>query len=459
MKDTTIAAIATFPAESAIGIIRVSGKGAFGAASRIFTPAGGPFRSLKPNFTSLGGIFDGPEKIDEAMITLFKSPRSYTGEDMAEISCHGNPYILDRVMSLLMANGCVPAGPGEFTRRAFLNGKIDLTRAEAVIDVISAKNDAALKIAVAQLSGGESAVIKNLRSSLLKLLSLVEAEIDFAHEDIQKTGPAEAAALARGILDKISGLLKDAGDGIMLKNGIKTAIAGKPNTGKSSLLNALLKKERAIVTGSPGTTRDTVEGALSLGGLFFRLIDTAGIRRAKSTAEKHGISKAKHAHRSSDIAVLVLDSSKKPGKGDLAVYRGLKTKNLIVALNKSDLKAAFTPNEAASFFSLPPQVPVIPVSAKTKKGINALTNTLKNIIIMDRPSGAGRMVIASLRHKKELESARRAMSAAIPALKKGSFEEAAFDLKQASSALGSITGEISGEDVLAGIFKNFCIGK
>jgi tRNA modification GTPase len=459
MKDSTIAAIATYPAEAAIGLIRISGKDAFKAASDIFTLKKKPFKSLKPNYAALGYIHTGPEKIDEAMLVLFKGPRSYTGEDMAELSCHGSPYILEKVMHLLISKGCTPAGPGEFTKRAFLNGKMDLSEAEAVADLISAKNGPALKLALNQLSGGESGLIKKLRRSLLQLLSLVEAGIDFAHEDIEKTAPQKAAALAEKLLAKVAALAKNADDGLMLKNGIKTVIAGKPNTGKSSLLNAMLNKDRAIVTSAPGTTRDTVEGALSSGGLYFRLIDTAGIRRAKNQAEKHGIKKARAALKSSDAAILVIDGSRKPDRADLAVYTALKSKKLVVAVNKSDLKAAVSPAEAAVFFRLKRATPVLCVSAKTKHGIKSLTNALKNIIMDEKSGGFGGAVVSSLRHKKELLSSAVALRAAVSSLKKGVFEEAAFDLKQAAARLGAITGEISSEAVLDGIFKNFCIGK
>jgi tRNA modification GTPase len=418
MKDTTIAAIATYPAESAIGMIRISGKDAFKTASAVFTPKKRAFKSIKPNFAALGDIYGGKEKIDEAMLVLFKSPRSYTGEDMAEISCHGSPYILGKVMRLLQSLGCVPAGPGEFTKRAFLNGKMDLSAAEAVSDIISAKNDAALKLALNQLSGGESGLIKKLRQKLLSLLSLVEAEIDFAHEDIQRTAPLFAAALAGKILAEIEALIKNADEGIMLKNGIKTAITGKPNTGKSSLLNALLNKNRAIVTSAPGTTRDTVEGSLSLDGLYFRLIDTAGIRQAKNQAEKHGIKRAQIALKTSDMAIFVIDGSKQPDGADLAVYRRLKAKNLVVAVNKSDLKKITGPAQAVKFFRLNPGTPVVSVSAKTKQGIKGLTNALKNTIMGKKAGSTGETLIASLRHKKELLSAGRGLRAAIFALKK-----------------------------------------
>lgn len=459
MKDTTIAAIATYPAESAIGIIRISGKETFRIASSIFIPKNRPFKYLKPNYTALGCIYDGKEKIDEAVAVLYKAPRSYTGEDMAELSCHGSPYVLGKIMNLLLAKGCAAAGPGEFTKRAFLNGKMDLSAAEAVADVISAKNDSALKLALNQLSGEESGLIKKLRLKMLSLLSLVEAEIDFAHEDIQKTPPQKAAALAEKIQEEIKSLIKNAGEALMLKNGIKTAITGKPNTGKSSLLNAILNKNRAIVTSSAGTTRDTVEGSLQIDGLYFRLIDTAGLRQAKNQAEKHGIIKTENTIKTADIAVFVIDGSKNLDKADFAAFGRIKTKNLIVVVNKSDLKKILTPPKAAKLLGLKPKTPVLAISAKTKHGIKGLTNTLKNIIINNRTAGINETLTANLRHKDELEAASSAMFEAIKSLKKDSFEEAAFDIKQAAAHLCSITGEISGEDVLVKIFKNFCIGK
>lgn len=458
MKDTTIAAIATYPAEAAIGIIRISGKNALAAAAAIFKTKK-TFKTIKPGYLTLGHIYDKSEQIDEAMLVLFKAPNSYTGEDMAEFSCHGSPYILSRVMRLLLQNGCEAAGPGEFTKRAFLNGKMDLSEAEAVADLVSAKNSAALKLALAQLAGEESGLIKKLRQKISKLLSLVEAEIDFGHEDIQRTSAATAAALAKEILAETEALIINAEHGIMQKDGIKTALAGRPNTGKSSLLNALLNKNRAIVTSSPGTTRDTVDGSLVVDGLNFRLIDTAGLRQAKNQAEKLGINKTISTIKTSGISIFVIDGSKKPGKTDYEAYRNLKGKTLVVALNKSDKKEAISPAKTAEFFRLPAGTPVIRVSARTKYGIKNLTNALKNIIIGRMAFNPEEAHVASARHKKELEAAAKSLRAAMPALNRNSMEEAAFDLKQAAGHLSSITGEISGEDVLAGIFKNFCIGK
>ncbi len=462
MKDTTIAAAATFPAESSIGVIRVSGGDTFKILAPLFSFAGKKksFNRIKPNSISPGFISDGREKIDEVMLSVFKSPKSYTGEDMAEISCHGSPYIIRRVLSMLCNRGCVPAGPGEFTKRAFLNGKLDLSRAEAVADIVSAKNSAALKLALNQLSGKESRAINALKAGIGRVLALLEAEIDFAHEGIGKTGPAAAMKMVRELLSRVEALIRNADEGIMLKTGIKLAICGRPNTGKSSLLNALLKKDRAIVSRAPGTTRDTVEAQAEIGGLPFCLIDTAGIRGSNDAVEKEGVNRAETAARTCDIAVLVLDGSKKLAAGDLRACRQVLGRNIVVAVNKSDLKNSFTAARAAAYLSLPRGTPVIRVSALKKTGIKPLTNAVKNIIIKKQaPAPVEDVLVANLRHRDSIAAAAGALCASLPALERGSYETAAFDIKQASAYLGSITGETSSEDILDAIFSKFCIGK
>jgi tRNA modification GTPase len=462
MEDTTIAAAATFPAESAIGVIRVSGKGTRHAVSSIFSfkNRSASWKNIKPNYACLGYISGGSGPVDEAMLTFFKSPRSYTGEDMAEISCHGNPFIIDQALDLLYKNGCVPASPGEFTKRAFLNGKLDLSQAEAVADMISARNSAALRLALRQLSGGETAAIKQLKDSIASVLSLIEAEIDFAHEDLRKTPPQKARLMVEKITARVDRLLQNSDSGLMLKSGIKLVICGRPNTGKSSLFNALLNRDRAIVTRSPGTTRDTVESGLELLGLPFRIFDTAGIRKAPGAAEREGVKRARAAASSADIAVFVMDGSTGPGRQDRAAYDRIRGGNIIVALNKNDLKHAFSAAAAAKFLSLPPGAPVLRISALDRSGINDLTKTIKNIIISKAaPAATGDILITSLRHRDALKKTLRSLKDAVAALDAGSFESAAFDIKDAAGRLAGLTGEVTSDEVLDGIFKKFCIGK
>jgi len=461
--DDPIAAIATFPAESAIGVIRVSGADIFPCLEKIcrFKNKSKNFENIPSQSVSLCTLEDSGRIIDEAMVSVYRAPDSYTGEDMAEISCHGNPYILYKVMNCLIEAGVKIAEPGEFTKRAFLNGKMDLSQAEAVLDVVSARSDDSLSISLNQLLGKEKNIIRNLKNRIIDVLSKLEVEIDFAYEDVEKTPAQEIKKSLAAVSAEIEKLIENADKGILLKNGIKLVITGKPNSGKSSLLNCLLKKDRAIVTRIPGTTRDIIEDALDIDGLPFRIFDTAGIRKTKNRIEAEGVKRARSALREADIVVFMADGSKKLTREDSVLYNEIKNKKHVIAVNKSDLKPAFG-NDALKNRLKPGKFKagMVHISVLKKKGINDLTKAVKNIIIDTVDTKDEGVVVASLRHKNALISAAKSLHNASKAVARGlSHEFIASDVRDAAGAIGSIIGGVTADDILVNIFKNFCIGK
>ncbi|HDT15346.1 MAG TPA: tRNA uridine-5-carboxymethylaminomethyl(34) synthesis GTPase MnmE [Firmicutes bacterium] len=459
--EPTIAALSTFPGKSAIGIIRISGPGVFDTLKRVFSFSSAPMTlaAARPRFIYRGFIKDEKSAIDEVLLALFKKPSSYTGEDMAEIYCHGNPLLIDKILDLLFQNNVIPAEPGEFTRRAFLNGKMDLSQAEAIAEIISSKNEAAIRINAAQLLGKEKNVISALSGKIKNMLSLIEAEIDFAYEDIQKITHDNIIECINECLSMTDRLIKGADEGIMLKNGIKTVFTGLPNSGKSSLFNALLKKNRAIVTNIPGTTRDTIEGSLTIDGLPFTLIDTAGIRDSSDIIEAEGIKRADEAAVNADILIITIDSSVPYSDSFFLPFRMFSPdKKLIFALNKSDLPLKISVSEIKKI--LPKGSSIVSTNTVEKNGISDLTNELKNIIINDSFIPIEDITVSSLRHKQALLKAQKSLVNALNACSdRMSFEFPAADIREAIRDIESILGRISSEDILEEIFSNFCIGK
>ena len=459
-QNATIAAIATGMTRSPLGIIRVSGPLTFPIITKIFT-----FRNLSRSMQnvphgslSLGSITNGPEKIDEALLSVFKSPDSYTGEDMAELSCHGNPIILRKVMEALLQHGAGLAGPGDFTRRAFLNGKMDLTKAEAVSGIISARTEASLKLSISQLFGAEKIVIETLRDSIISLLAALEADVDFENED-DAADKAGVVLHFKEIMLSIEKLIKSADKGLLIKDGAKVAIAGKPNAGKSSLLNAITGLNRAIVTDIPGTTRDTIDESVVIDGLPVILTDTAGIRQAENPIEQEGIRRAKAAVTASDAVIFAMDINSPITPEERSLYAEVSALPHVVALNKSDLKDKSFEYDTAGMTG--PDVRVIKVSALQKSNINDLTKALKDIIISSKGlDGPDEPVISALRHKTALENALKEMQDGLLSVNYNlSYEIAAEHTKAAASFVSEITGVIAAEDVLERIFSNFCIGK
>ena len=444
----TICALATAPG-GALGIIRISGPQSLEILSRIFSK---DLSVAKPNTIHYGHIKDGAEIIDEVMVSLFRAPHSYTGEDSAEISCHGSRYILNKVLELLIQNGCRMAGPGEFTQRAYLNGKMDLSQAEAVADLIASSNKATHDIALNQLRGHFSTELSRLREQLLQLTSLLELELDFSdHEDLEFADRSELLELSKTIDNHILRLASSFETGQALKNGIPVAIIGKTNVGKSTLLNRLLKDDRAIVSDIHGTTRDTIEDTIDIHGVTFRFIDTAGIRQTTDEIEQIGINRTYAAIEKARIVLWLIDTE--PSTEDINdLTKRTENKKLIVLKNKSDK------NDNNSYNLL--NLPFIAISAKFGTGIEALEQAIYEAA--DIPTlQEGDIIVTNTRHYEALTLAHSHLQRVIDGLQQQlSGDLLSEDLRQALDTLAEITGgQITPNEVLGNIFNHFCVGK
>lgn len=465
----TICAIATAPG-GAIGIIRVSGNDSIRIADRIFQPKGkdkSPLTERKAYTLTFGNITDaenGNEIVDEVLVSIFRAPHSYTGEDSVEISCHGSRYIMQRIMQLLISAGCRAAGPGEYTQRAFLNGKMDLSQAEAVADLIAADSTAAHRIAMNQMRGGFSSELDRLRSELLHLTSLMELELDFSdHEELEFADRNELSTVAAKISDTIMQLSDSFKVGNAIKNGVPVAIVGETNAGKSTLLNLLLGEERAIVSDIHGTTRDTIEDTAEIGGISFRFIDTAGIRDTEDRIESIGIERTMKKISQADIILMVIDPTAPTDQyTDLApkILPLCEGKTVIVVVNKSDITAAAstsTIDSSDTYNNL--NIKQIHISAKTGDGTDKLRSLLCSCSGVD--TAADGVIISNLRHLSALQSALADIHRVISGLASGLPSDLiSQDLRSCLYHLGEITGgEIQTDEVLGNIFKHFCVGK
>ncbi len=462
LSNDTICAIATAPG-GAIGIVRVSGSQAVNITDRIFMPAAGKPLSERPAYTLAFGRIctDTDEVLDEVLVSLFRAPHSYTGEDSIEISCHGSSYILQQVMQLLIKNGCRAAGPGEYTQRAFLNGKMDLSQAEAVADLIASTSAATHRMAMNQMRGGFGHEISLLRNKLLHFISLLELELDFGdHEELEFTDRSELQALASQIATVISRLTDSFSVGNALKNGVPVAIVGETNVGKSTLLNALLNEERAIVSDIHGTTRDIIEDTLNVGGITFRFIDTAGIRDTYDTVENLGIERTFQKLELADIILWVIDATCAYEQYHQLAKRILpkcKSKHLVLVLNKADLVPQ-TPSIA--FDGLPKDAHILTLAAKQKKGLDTLQKLLIDFNTLPDLSPTD-VVVNNIRHYEALTRASAAIHRVQNGLSTGlSSDFVSQDLRECLYHLGEIAGgTIETDEVLENIFKNFCVGK
>ena len=456
MNGDTICAPATATG-GAIGIIRVSGEQAIEIANRIFSAN---LMSTKPNNAIFGRIFSPPpieagqgEAIDEVLITVFRAPHSYTGEDSVEISCHGSRYIINKVLELLVKNGCRMANPGEFTQRAFLNGKMDLSQAEAVADLIASTNKATHQMALSQLRGGISSELAVLREKLLKLTSLLELELDFSdHEDLEFADRSELLEIAKNIDNKVKNLAKSFEVGQALKNGIPVAIVGKTNVGKSTLLNRLLRDDRAIVSDIHGTTRDTIEDTIDINGITFRFIDTAGLRETTDTVEKIGIERTYAAIEKAQIVLWILDQE--PSEKEIHdIQARCKNKKLLVIHNKVDLI-----ENNSQLSTLNSQL--LKISAKTGEGIEALETAIYEAANIPSIS-ENDVIISSARHYEALTRAHEHLQRVLDGMAMElSGDLLAEDLRLTLDTLSDITGgQITTHEVLGNIFTHFCVGK
>ena len=457
MRTDTIAAIATAMSSSGIGIIRISGEDAVTITEKIFRMKNGKKLSEMPTHTiHYGHICDGEEVIDEVMVLLMRGPKSYTREDTVEIDCHGGVYVMRRVLETVIRYGARPAEPGEFTKRAFLNGRIDLSQAESVIDVIHAKNEFALKSSMKQLSGSVSNAIKEIRGTVLHEIAFIESALDDP-EHISLDGYPEQL---QGIVDEISGkiekLLSTSDNGKILKEGISTVIVGKPNAGKSSLLNTLLGEERAIVTDIAGTTRDVLEEQINLNGIILNIIDTAGIRDTEDVVEKIGVDKAKKYVKDADLIIYVVDSSTALDENDFEIMELLRDKTAVVLMNKSDLQPVTTAEEVKSHLDKT----VISISAKEQVGIDALEETIKELFFHGEVTFNDEVYITNIRHKTALQEALNSLHLVVQSIRDGMPEDFySIDLMNAYEELGSIVGEAVEDDLVNEIFSKFCMGK
>ena len=449
--ESTICAIATPNGVGAIGVIRVSGQQAIAIVDKIFK--GKKLGTQQSHTAHFGKITNGTKVLDEVLVTLFIAPKSYTGENSVEISCHGSQYILQQIVQVLIANGCRLAKPGEFTLRAFLNKKLDLSQAEAVADLITSNSQASHKTAMAQMRGGYSLQISFMREQLVNFASLIELELDFAEEDVEFAKRSELVQLITQIQTTIAELLQSFNYGNAIKNGIPTVIAGKPNAGKSTLLNALVNEERAIVSNIAGTTRDTIEEFFVLEGLLFRLIDTAGIRSdAQDEIETIGIQRTFEKINQASIVLYVFDASTTTPnqlQEELQQFKTVQTKVVAIA-NKADMAIPKTEWQY--------QTEVIPISAKNKTGIAQLKTMLINLVNVNQIHSD--VTITNVRHFEALQQAYEALQIVLQAAETGlSGELLAFDIRRALNSLGEITGEVTTDELLANIFSKFCIGK
>ncbi|TZE80759.1 tRNA uridine-5-carboxymethylaminomethyl(34) synthesis GTPase MnmE [Calorimonas adulescens] len=453
----TIAAISTPPGEGGIGIVRLSGDMSIDIASRIFkSNTGKRLDKVKSHCMVYGHIVDPDTnlEIDEVLVSVMKAPHTYTREDIVEINCHGGFTPLKKILELCLRFGARPAGPGEFTKRAFINGRIDLAQAEAVMDIIRSNSDDALKTSVAQLEGKISREISDIRSNIVDLIAHIDAYVDFPEEDVEELSDLKPD-IERSI-DKIEKLITSASTGKILREGLKTVIIGKPNVGKSSLLNALLKEERAIVTEIPGTTRDIIEEYINIKGVPVKLIDTAGIRDTNDIVERIGVEKTKKFLEQADLVILMFDSSLNLTDEDMLIIELVKDKKVVALLNKSDLPSVLKIDEIERSL---PGAKVIRTSLLDGMGLDELTDYVYGLfyngdIRIDDP------IITNTRHLACLKKAVDSLRSAVATFDDGKpVDLITVDLMAAVEALGEITGETAGEEIIDRIFQNFCVGK
>ncbi|KNF07290.1 tRNA modification GTPase MnmE [Gottschalkia purinilytica] len=460
MDIDTIAAIATAPGEAGIGIVRISGKNAIDIGNKIFRSK--RVKSLKEceeRKLNYGYAIDpkNEKKIDEVLVVYMKGPNTYTKEDIVEINCHGGMVPVRRILEVVLENGARIAEKGEFTKRAFLNGRIDLAQAEAIMDLISAKTDSSFDVSLNQLEGSLSREVSDMRNTLLAMLAHIEASIDFPEHDVEEITYGELESQGEEVLEKINKLLDTVYTGRILREGIKTIILGKPNVGKSSLMNAILRENRAIVTDIPGTTRDIIEEYINIKGVPLKLVDTAGIRETEDLVEKIGVDKAKGILNESDLAIAVFDTSRELEKEDLEIIELIKDKKSIILLNKTDLPIKISEDEINKLL---PNKKIINTSMIKGKGLDILEETLKDMFLSSEIQIKDNTIVTNVRHRNQLLKSKENIQEALESIRIGlPIDCVEVDVKNCWENLGEITGDTVGEDIIDKIFANFCIGK
>ncbi|WP_420264108.1 tRNA uridine-5-carboxymethylaminomethyl(34) synthesis GTPase MnmE [Candidatus Magnetominusculus dajiuhuensis] len=468
LSDDTIAGISTPPGVGGIGIVRISGWDAVNVAERIFSSPKGKEIASMPSFTMAYGFIIDPEKrekIDEALLSVMRAPKSYTAEDVVEINCHGGLFTVSKTLQLAIKAGARLAAPGEFTMRAFLNGRIDLAQAEAVLDIINAATHKSGQLALEQLSGGLSSNISPIIDELISMCAEVEAQIDFPEDDIPSSDKSMLMDKINSMVTALMTLSESYSFGRFYREGLSTAIVGKPNVGKSSLLNALLKRDRAIVTPLPGTTRDTIEEAININGLPVRMVDTAGIREGHELAEAEGISRSIAAIEAAALVITVFDGSTAFTTEDDEILRATAGKDIIIAINKADKQMVYNNGYIVDKYrratNQDTEVKIVNISALSGDGLDTLKETLYSHVMGGSTPEAGEgAIVTNQRHKGALDEAASALMAAQKCLSADApYEITAIELRNALNALGQITGTITTGDILNRIFSDFCIGK
>lgn len=487
--DDTITAISTPIGEGGIGIVRLSGKEAIAIADKVFKSQSGKrlsemkshtvhygwivrklgaeswelgakAKKTNPSLVPLSSQLLAPssdEAIDEVLVTVMRSPKSYTAEDMVEISCHGGMLVMRRILDLLVQQGARLAEPGEFTKRAFLNGRIDLVQAEAVLDIIRSQTDLSLRVAMNQLEGHLSKKVRQIREELLDLYAYVEASVDFPDEDLEILSGIDMLNRVKKIKDEIHKLSTTAERGQVLREGVMGVICGKPNVGKSSLLNALLGRERAIVTPIPGTTRDTIEEVMNLDGIPMRLVDTAGIRESEDTIEKEGIRRSRTYFERADLLLTVLDGSASLTREDEEILKKAAGRQAVIVINKKDLPQRIDQARIKEWIN---GFPSVCISASQGKGLEELVGVISKLVWRGEVIGSSEELVTNVRHKEALIRADKSLEHLIETLeKKLSAEFVSVDIRDALDAIGEIVGETTTDDLLGRIFSKFCIGK
>jgi len=458
MKEfDTIAAIATSIGEGGISIIRVSGDKSIDIVDSIFVGKNNrKLNDFKSYTMRYGHIIDkNGSRLDEVIISYMKGPKSFTAEDTIEVNCHGGVVGTNRILQEIIRAGARMAEPGEFTKRAFLNGRIDLSQAEAVMDIIRAKTDLSMKSALLQSEGSISREIKNIRNKLLSVIAHIEVTVDYPEEDIEEVTTKEVSEDVTKIISEIDMLLSTADEGKILREGLSTVIVGKPNVGKSSLLNALVKEKRAIVTDVPGTTRDAIEEYISIEGIPIKIVDTAGIRETSDIVEKIGVEKSKEKINEADLVILILDASNKLSLEDKEIIEYIKEKKCIVLLNKSDLGGKIEKSELKDIKSKY----ITNISVKTGEGLNYVKEHIKDLFFNGEIKTEG-VFVTNNRHKQSLIRAKENLESSLNALEYTlAIDLASIDIRNAWMNLGEITGEALDEDIIHKIFSEFCLGK